>query len=110
MMNLYLIPASIYSVLTGFATAQVQCNQGATCDTGLPTVATSNITFILQLVFGIIGVLAFLIIIISALRFVLSGGDPQSVATARNTIIYAVIGLVIAISAEVIVTYVLNHV
>jgi hypothetical protein len=82
-----------------------------TYQTGLPTVSADNgVRTVLQLVFGVVGVLALLIIIISALRFVLSGGDPQSVATARNTIIYAVIGLVVAISAEVIVTYALSHV
>jgi hypothetical protein len=42
------------------------------------------------------------------LQLVLSQGDPKSAAQARQTIIYAVIGLVVAISAEVIVTFVID--
>ena len=83
-----------------------------TYNTGLPGVAasSSNIQLILQIVFGVVGGMALIIIMISALRFVLSGGDSQGVTQARNTLIYAVIGLAIAVSAEVIVTFVLNNV
>ena len=89
--------------------AQIQCNQTAgACDTGLPTIQSTDITIIFQYIFGTLGAIAVLVIVIAGLRLILSNGDPQTVARSRNTIIYAAVGLAIAVSAEVIVTYVLN--
>jgi hypothetical protein len=101
MLNLFL--------LEKIATAQVQC-EGGVCDTGLPQVQSSNLTTIFQYLFGFVGALSVLIIVIAGLRFILANGDPQNVARARNTIIYAAVGLAIAVSAEIIVTFVLNNV
>lgn len=98
------------------AAAQVQCDKlkigtAAGCDTGLPTVsADSSLQIILQLVFGVLASVAVLVIIISAIRFNLSQGDPQKVSKARSTIIFALVGLVIALSAEAIVTFVLGNI
>jgi hypothetical protein len=95
------------------ATATINCQlaQGSTpCDTGLPVVQSTQLTTIFQYLFGTIGAIAVLIIVIAGLRFILANGDPQNVAKARNTIIYAGVGLVVAVSAEIIVTFVLNNV
>lgn len=61
---------------------------------------------VLSVVFGALGVICILIITIAGLQYVLSGGDPQKTAKAKNTILYAVIGLVVAISAFTIVNFV----
>ena len=58
----------------------------------------------------VIGVIAVIMIIISAIRFITSGGDPATVNSAKNSIIYAVIGLVIAVLAQVVVRFVLTKV
>ena len=80
------------------------------CSTGLPAVDASSVTLhnILSIIFGIIAVVAVLIIVIAALKFITAQGDPQGVAKARSTIIYTLVGLVVAISAEVFVAFVLN--
>lgn len=97
-------------------TAQVNCDQGTTCDTGLPQVGGSNgagyndVQLILQLTFGAIGALALIYIVIAALQYITSQGDPQATAKAKNSIIFAAVGLAIALSAEIIVTFVLNYV
>ncbi|MGZ6005341.1 MAG: hypothetical protein ACXWLH_04290 [Candidatus Saccharimonadales bacterium] len=77
---------------------------------GLPTPAadSSALKSILQIVFGTIGALAVLMITVSGLRFITSSGDPQKATSARNGIIYALIGLLIAITAEAIVTFVVT--
>ena len=62
----------------------------------------------LTLFFGILGAIAFLMMVIAGLKFVLSQGKPDEVAKARNTIIYAGVGLIVAASATLIVTLVLN--
>lgn len=62
----------------------------------------------LQLAFGILGAIALLVIVIAALQYVLSAGDAQKVARAKDTIIYALVGLVVAVMAFAIVTFVLD--
>ncbi len=95
-----------------FGLGQADCGGGASCATGLPVVSASSsqLQQILQIVFGIIAAVAVLVIVIAGLRFVIAQGNPQDIAKARNTIIYAVVGLLIAISAEVIVSLVLSNV
>jgi hypothetical protein len=66
----------------------------------------STIQTILQIVFGIAGALALLVITIAGFRYVLSAGDPQAIANAKNAIIYALIGLLIAIFAEALVSFI----
>jgi hypothetical protein len=63
---------------------------------------------ILQVVFGLLAATAVIIMMIAALKYVTSLGDPQGVAKAKNTIIYAAVGLVIAASAFSIVTFVVK--
>jgi len=77
---------------------------------GLPIVGAGSSVFqtALQIVFGVLAALAILFIVLGGLRLVMAQGDPQGVTKARNTILYAVIGLAIAISAEVIVAFVLG--
>jgi hypothetical protein len=79
--------------------------------TGLPIVSTNQatVTSALQVVFAIIGAVAVIVVIIAGFNFVTAQGDPQAIAKARQTIIYAAVGLIIAISAEIIVTFVLNR-
>lgn len=63
---------------------------------------------VLQIVFGVLGALAFLFMIIGGFRYVVSQGDPQNIARAKNTIMYALIGLVVAIVAESIVSLIIG--
>jgi hypothetical protein len=63
----------------------------------------------LRILFGVSGAIAMLIIILAGLRYVLSQGDPQAVAKAKNAIIYAAVGLIISVTAFSIVTFVLRQ-
>jgi hypothetical protein len=66
-----------------------------------------NITKILLYLIGSISII---MIIIGGLRFVLANGDSKQAGEARNTILYAVIGIVVAISALAIVTFVTSNI
>ena len=89
---------------------------GNTYNTHLPVVNASgtngsnDVQTILQIAFAAIGAIALIIILIAALQFITSSGDPQEADKARSTLIYAAVGLILALSAEVIVTFVLNRV
>jgi len=88
--------------------AQVKVSQSE-LDIPQTSLSSGGLHSALQIVFAIAGGVALLIIIVAGLRFVLSQGDPQNVSKARNTIIYAVIGLIICIAAFSIVTFVLDR-
>jgi hypothetical protein len=98
------------SQLTNFAAeARVDCFRDD-CPTGLPVIQAddSAVQAILQLTFGIIGALAVIMILYAGFKLVSSQGNPQEAASARKTMIYALVGLAIALSAEAIVTFVLR--
>lgn len=58
----------------------------------------------------VVGVIAVIMIIIAGFKFVTSGGDSTAVSSARNTIIYAAVGLIIVALAQIIVHFVLNRI
>lgn len=58
----------------------------------------------------IIAIIAVIMIMISGMRYITSGGDSNSVTSAKNGLLYAVIGLVIVAMAQFIVKFVLNKV
>ncbi len=59
-------------------------------------------------VFG--AVIAVIVVIVAGIQFTLSGGDPGKVATARNAIIYALVGLAICVFAITITSFVIGKV
>lgn len=67
------------------------------------------VTRITQIVTVVVGVAAVIMIIVGSLKYVLSSGDPTRMESAKNTVLFAVIGLVIAISAQAIVLFVLRR-
>ena len=56
----------------------------------------------------IVGIIAVIMLIIGGIRYVVSGGDSKKVTDAKNTILYAIIGLVIAFLAFAIVNFVVS--
>jgi hypothetical protein len=58
----------------------------------------------------IIGVVSVIMIMVAGFRFVTSNGDSNSVASARSTVIYAIVGLVVTALAQIIVWFVLHKV
>lgn len=72
-----------------------------------PPADDASLNKILTIIFTIIGGLAFLLMVIAGLRYVMAQGDPQKVASAKNQIIYTAIGLILAVSAAAIVNFVI---
>lgn len=84
-------------------------SKGCAQPTGTPSVDSLLVTIINTLSL-IVGFAAVVMIIIGGFRFILSGGDSNSTTSARNTILYAVVGLIVVALAQVIVHFVLNKV
>lgn len=71
---------------------------------------SDNVEVALNVAFGVAGAIALLIITIAGLRYVLSQGDPQTTAKAKNAILYALIGLVVIVFSRVILAFLIGNV
>lgn len=56
----------------------------------------------------IVGIIAVIMLIIGGIKYVVSGGDSKKVTDAKNTVLYAIIGLVICFLAFAIVNFVIS--
>lgn len=94
------------------AELEVTENPSATCETDSNATEKLNdlVRSVINLLSIIVGVIAVIMIIVGGLRYITSGGNDTSVTSAKNTILYAVIGLIIVALAQVIVRFVLNQI
>jgi hypothetical protein len=65
---------------------------------------------IVNFIFGLAGALAVLFVVIGGLRYILSRGNPDGVSKAKDTIVYALVGLAIVITAYGIISFVLTNI
>ena len=77
---------------------------------GVNTDLYAMIQNILNWIFGVIGIVAVIMIIIGGFNMMISSGDPGKVKKGKDTILYGIIGLVVAILAFAIVNFVLTNV
>lgn len=66
------------------------------------------LTTIINILSILVGFLAVLMIIVGGFKYITSGGDSNKLTTAKNTIIYALIGLFLAAIAQFMVHFVLT--
>ena len=84
--------------------------QAAQC-TGCPSDLFGNTGVFKQVtntILYIVGIIAVIMLIIGGIKYVLSGGDGKKVTDAKNTVLYAIIGLVISFFAYAIVNFVIT--
>lgn len=68
----------------------------------------ARIRQIVNVLLYILGAVAVLMIVVGGMRYTLSGGDSGAIKSAKDTILYAAVGLVVAILAFAIVDFVLG--
>ena len=78
-----------------------QCPRDLFGNTGVFKQITNTILYI-------VGIIAVVMLIIGGIKYLLSGGDSKKVTDAKNTVLYAIIGLVIAFLAYAIVNFVIT--
>jgi len=64
---------------------------------------------VINILSAVVGAVSVIMIIVGGFRYVTSGGDSNNVGAAKNTILYAIVGLVIVAVAQVIVQFVLER-
>ncbi len=109
--------AAIATVGIGQVASAADANPGAnTAQSGASSVAnsqltgnlTSSVSIIINILIFIIGLVAVIMLIVGGFRYVFSQGNEKSVQGAKDTILYAIIGIVVAVLAFAIVNFVLG--
>ncbi len=110
-MNAFLIAHEINLRTLGVANCDFNAGPDACNGTLLPTAQLDApvVGRFLQVFFGVIGIVTVIYIVIAGFQLVTSQGDSQSIAKARQTIIYACVGLAIVVLAEAIISVVLGR-
>ena len=94
--------ASAVSLREGAEAARCdECPENLFGDTGIFKQITNVVLYI-------VGVIAVIMLIIGGIKYVISGGDAKKVTDAKNTVLYAIIGLIISFLAFAIVNFVIN--
>lgn len=106
-----LAPATVFAqskedICKGFEVAGGTANCAEPADG--PSV-NSTIKLVVSILSFIVGVAAVIMIIIGGFKYITSSGDSNNIASAKNTILYAIIGLVVAVLAQVLVRFIINQ-
>ena len=105
--------ACLFSSRLLVSATSVQEGANAARAEGMPTeLIGDNGVFsrITNTVLLIVGLISVIMLVYGGLRYILSGGDSKKVTDAKNTVLYAIIGLIISLLAYAIVHFVLNSV
>ena len=98
------------------ATDEVCRGIGATSGTGGCNVERGSLTAdslvrtVVNILSIVVGIIAIIYIIIGGIKYITSSGDANNVTSAKNTIMYAIIGLVVVALAQLIVRFVLGRI
>ena len=97
---------------------QVRCPDGSKADNlenckgikgdGNKNDLMTTLSTIINVIIGVVGFVAVIVIILGGVQYTTSAGDPGKVKKAKDTIMYGIIGLVVALLAFAIVNFVLS--
>ena len=121
-----LVVASMLAFVTVFTPFSPSTHAVAACDPsagvagGINCADTGNtpdtlfgtgsiFTTIVNVLLFLIGAISVIMLIFGGIRYTISGGDSGNVTAAKNTIMYAIIGLIVAFLAFAIVNWVLGE-
>ena len=103
------ITVSAFAIFSSIRIALVG-NSALNCDimTGSGDCVDTNsmVTNLIQWIGGIGGVVAAIFLVVGAWGYVTANGDPNKIQKAKSTILYAIIGLVIVVFAEILTAFV----
>ena len=91
------------------AKGQVQRGIGATGSECDDSGVNKFIRAIVQILSIIVGVAAIIMIIVAGFKYMTSAGDSNKVEQAKNTLVYAIVGIIIAALAQFLVKFVLHE-
>lgn len=100
--------AGLFICSTNVSALTLQEGAEAARGTNMPSDLLVSFRNITDTVLMVVGAIAVIMMIIGGIRYILSGGDAKKVTDAKNTILYAIIGLLIIIFSYAIVHFVIG--
>ena len=82
-------------------------NAGCTANANGSVSIDSIVKAVITILSAVVGIVSVIMIMVGGFRYVTSGGEASAVKSAKSTITYAIVGLVIVAFAQIIVKYVL---
>ena len=104
-----LSPVAVSAVDPGFGACSGNSNSQV-CKARNTDNVFSILKSVINILLTVVGIVAVILIIVGGLRYITSAGDQSQITGAKNTILYAVIGLIIAAMAFAIVNYVITNI
>ena len=102
-----LIPSRL--VLAKDACDLMVSGRSAICEKPAENSAKNTVINIINTILGLVGSLSIVMIVYAGIQYVISAGDSGKVAKAKNIIIYAIVGLLIAVFSYTIVNFVVKN-
>lgn len=107
-LGVVLMTAPVSALGEGGAPAGVNAARGDNTPTNLINGDSSIVRRGINIMLYGVGVLSVIMLIFGGFRYVISGGKKESVTNAKNTILYAIIGLLVAVFAYAIINFILG--
>lgn len=96
------------SLAASSAASKAQVGVNAVGGGGAPQLEATITTIVNTLLYAV-GIVAVIVIIVAGLQYILAAGDQAKITKAKDTVLYAVVGIVVAALAFAIVTFVTSR-
>jgi hypothetical protein len=110
-MGFAVLPASTVSAINVFPKCGAAGGSGSTevCKAANADNATSMTKDIINTMLYILGIIAVVMIVVGGIKYTTSSGDASKVKSAKDTIMYSIVGVIVAIFAYAIVNFVVTR-
>lgn len=105
-----LMPAAAVAATTQTEAKNQVCAGIGGCDNSGQRSVSDVVKLVVNILSTIVAVAAVLVIVFAGFRYVIAMGDSSKIASAKDTIVFALVGLIVAAMAQVIVRFVLNKI
>ena len=107
-LGIALVATPVSALGEGGASAGIGAARGDNTPSNLVNGDSSIIKRSINIMLFAVGVLSVVMLIFGGFRYVISGGKKESVTNAKNTILYAIVGLLVAVFAYAIINFILG--
>jgi hypothetical protein len=87
----------------------INANGSNACDTNAVGTLNTTLGEFITIFSVIIGIITVIMVMVSGFKLITSNGDPNGVSSAKTTLIYALIGVLVVVVAQVLVHFVIYH-
>jgi ABC-type Fe3+ transport system permease subunit len=108
---IFVSPAAVLAQTTSDEACEGVAIAGGNCDDPEnDRKVDSLVSQVVNVLSVVVGIVATIMIMLGGFKYVTSNGDSNQISSAKNTILYAIVGIVVVVFAQVIVRFVINKV